>query len=168
MCGHWYPNEAYCATTSGVGADSAGPVTEAGFFAAFLAGAFANFARADFLGAAFWTATVAATFFAALAGAVFTAAFFTAAFLAATRSCAAAAALFAAHRFFVAAMIRFKPSSLIRRLALGNSGTAAAFLPLWNAAHRFFCAAAILALAATLKVRFGMAFFETTGLPNRT
>lgn len=87
-------NEAYCATTSGVGADPAGPVTEADFFAAFLTGALTAFAVADFLGAAIWTAT----FFVAFLGAVFATAFFTAAFLAATDSCAAAAALFAAHR----------------------------------------------------------------------
>jgi hypothetical protein len=49
----------------------------------------------------------------------------------------------------------------MRRLALGNSGTTATFLPLWNAAHRFFCAAVILALAATPRIRFGAAFLAT-------
>src|ERR1019366_4499355 len=126
--------------------------TEAAFFAAFLTGAFAAFAGADFRGAAFWTPTLAATFLAAFDGVGFTAAFLTVAFLAATGSGFAAAALFAAHRFFVAAMILFKPSSLMRRFAFGNSGTAATFLSLWNAAHRFFCAAAILALASALEV----------------
>ena len=150
-------NGAYCATTSGVGANSAGPVAGAFFLATLLTGAFAAFAGADFLGAALWTTTLAAT--------VFTAAFLTVAFLAATGSGFAAAALFAAHRFFVAAMIRFKPSSLMRRFAFGNSGTAATFLPLWNAAHRFFCAAAILALAVTLIIRFGAASVATTGPP---
>ena len=154
-------NEAYCTTTSGVGADPAVP----DFFAAFLTGAFAAFAGADFLGAASWTATLAATYFNAF-GAVFPAAFLTAAFLAATGSGFAAAALFAAHRFFVAAMIRFKPSSLMRRLAFGNSGTAATVVPLWNAAQRFFCAAAILALAAMLNTRFGAASWAATGPPN--
>ena len=94
--------ETYCATTAGVGADPAGPATEAVFFGVFLTGAFAG---ADFLGAA-WTATLAATFFAAIAGAVFTAAFLTAAFLATTGSGFAAAAVFDAHRCFVAAMKR--------------------------------------------------------------
>jgi hypothetical protein len=107
---------------------------------------------------------LAATFFAAFAGAAFTAAFLLAAFLAATGS-GFAAARFAAHHFFVAAMILFKPSSLMRRFAFGSAGAEAAFLPLWNAAHRFFCAVAILALAATLKIRFGAAFLATTGLP---
>jgi hypothetical protein len=138
-------------------------VTEDDFFVAFLSGAFGAFAGADFLGAAFGTAALAATFFAAFARAVSTAAFLTAAFLAATGSGFAAAALFAAHRYFVAAMIRFKPSSLMRRFAFGTSGTATALLPLWNAAHRFFCPAAIPALAATLKVRFGVALLATTG-----
>lgn len=151
---------AYRATSSGVGADSAAPVTEADFFAGFLTGAFAVLAEADILGATFWTAT----FFAAFAGAVFTAALLTALFLAATGSGFAVAARFAAHRLFVAAMIRFKPSSLRRRFAFGSAGAAATFLPLWNVAHRFFCAAAILALAAALKIRFGVAFLATTGL----
>jgi hypothetical protein len=108
-------------------------VTEAVLFGVFLPGAFDAFAGADFRGAAFWTATLAATF---VAGAAFTAAFLAGAFLAAG-SGFAAAALFAAHRFFVAAAIR--------------------------------------ALAATLKIRFGVAFLATpsadatlrTGLVNR-
>src|ERR1022692_5074210 len=155
----------YCSTTSNVGAASAAPVvTETDFFAAFLTGTLTAFAGADFLGAAFCTATLAATFFAAFAGAVFTAASLTVAFLAATGSGFAAAALFAAHRFFVAAMIRFMPSSLMRRFAFGASGAADALVPLWNAAHRFFCAAAILALAAPLNIRFGAAFLAATGL----
>ncbi len=117
-------NEAY-ATTAGVGADSAAPVvTEAAIFAAFLAGAFATFAGADFLGVAFWTTT----FFATFAGEVFTAAFLTRTFLASIGSGFAAAAFFAAQRFFVAATIRFMPSSLMRRFAFGRSGAAAASL----------------------------------------
>jgi hypothetical protein len=136
-------------------------VTEAGFLEAFLTGAFAALAVADFVDAAFWTAT----FFADFAGAVLAAAFLTVAFLAATGSGFAAAALFAAYRFFVAAMILFKPSSLMRRFGFGNSGADVTFLPLWSAAHRFFWATAILALAATLNIRFGAAFWATTGLP---
>ena len=46
-------------------------MTEDDFFAAFLSGAFGAFAGADLLGAAFGTATLAASFFAAFAGVVF-------------------------------------------------------------------------------------------------
>ncbi len=60
-----------------------------------------------------------APFFAAFAGAAFTAAFLTAGFFLAAFSGCALAALAAAQRFFVAAMIRFIPSALMRRFAFG-------------------------------------------------
>src|ERR1700722_1834061 len=57
----------------------------------------------------------------------------------------------AAHRFFVAATMRARPSALILRLAWGS--TTFSFVAL-KAAHLFFCANAMRLRAAALMVRF--------------
>ena len=65
-----------------------------------------------------------------------------------------AAAFCNRQRFFVAAMIRFKPSGLIRRFGLGAFTLACAGFDSPRAfAHRAFCAAAILRRAAALVFR---------------
>ena len=57
------------------------------------------------------------------------------------------AARTAAHRFFVAAMIAFRPAALSLRLGFGGAA-----LAVFNAAHRFLCAAAIRLRADALSV----------------
>ena len=98
-------NDAYCATTSGVGGGPAAAVGRgfagAGFLAAFLTRAFVTFAGEDFLTAPFRTVT--------LAGAFLPAPF-------------AASARFSAHRFLVAATIAALPALLSLRLAFGAFG----------------------------------------------
>ena len=59
-------------------------------------------------------------------------------------------ARYSAHRFFVAATIRFRPAALILRLLVGAAAFAAAFV----SAQRFRCAAAILRRPAALILRF--------------
>jgi hypothetical protein len=120
----------------------------------------AFFATADFFlatvftGAAFLTAAAFLTnalFFTAFAGA---APFFRAAFFASTLSIAAlASARFSAHRFFVAAIILFKPSGLIFLFAVGASGAGAADFSLSPLilAHRSFCASLIRSRTAALR-----------------
>jgi hypothetical protein len=89
-----------------------------------------------------------------LAAAFFATTFFGAAFFAVDGS--ALAAFANRQRFFVAAMIRFIPSSLIRGLGFGAStaaGTDGSDSPL-IAAHRFFWPAAIRRRAAAEILRF--------------
>jgi len=96
--------------------------------------------------------------------------FFTAAFL--TRAPVFAGADFTAalckrQRFFVAAMILFMPSALIRRLGFGGSGIAGAggsILPV-ILAHRAFCARAIFLRDAAvnfLRLRTGASGMTAT------
>jgi len=118
-------------------------------------GAGALFFPADFL--------TGATFFNALVDGAFTAAFFPATFLGAA-SADFAAALCRRHRFFVAAMILFMPSALIRRLGLGVFSVAGggAISPL-TLAHRTFCARAIFfrdAALNLLRLRMGASGVE--------
>jgi hypothetical protein len=81
-------------------------------------------ALSDLLTAAFLTG---ALFFTVLAGNAVPADFLSAVFLGlACFSAAASAARFNPHRFLVAAMILFMPSSLIRRFGVGGSGVAGA------------------------------------------
>src|ERR1039458_6699875 len=114
-----------------------------------------------------------AAFFAAFVGATFTAAFLTAVFFVTAFFVGAFAAAFCKRqRFFVAAMILFIPSSLIRRFGLGASGVAGAGgsdSPL-ILAHRFLCAIAILRRAAAEILCFrgvpsGLAA-DSAGLPD--
>src|ERR1039458_9441673 len=81
-----------------------------------------------------------AAFFAAFVGATFTAAFLTAVFFVTAFFVGAFAAAFCKRqRFFVAAMILFIPSSLIRRFAFGAlAGADGSDSPL-ILAHRFLC-----------------------------
>lgn len=140
-------NEAYCATTSGGGADSAAP----DFLAAFLTGAFAGFAGAAFFGAAFRTAAFGATFFV-FGGAAFIDGFLVTGFWTAG-SRFAAAALFAAHRFFVAAIIAAFPAADSLRFGFKGSGLTGADLDSgWSLAlaHLLRCASPIRFRAAAL------------------
>jgi hypothetical protein len=112
-----------------------------------------------------------AAFFAAFVGATFTAAFLTAVFFVTAFFAGAFAAAFCKRqRFFVAAMILFIPSSLIRRFAFGAlAGAGGSDSPL-ILAHRFLCAIAILRRAAAEILCFrgvpsGLAA-DSAGLPD--
>jgi hypothetical protein len=88
--------------------------------------------------------------FAAFAGAIFTAAFLTVAFV--TGAFAFAASAFCKRqRFFVAAMILFMPSSLIRRLGFWVP----ARLVLATRISRHLCPSALLSLSHTLPCSSG-------------
>jgi hypothetical protein len=89
-------------------------------------------------------AAAGTVFLAAFIGGCFAAFYFPAAF-----SRCALAALTAAHRFFVASMIRFRPAALSLRLGFGAScvGGSVAFLA---AAHLLRCASAMAFLPAAL------------------
>jgi len=132
-------NDAYCATASGVGADSAAPVGSAVTRAAILAGACAVVARADFFGAAFLTAPLVGAFltvFFAFAVGAFAAIFLTAIFFRATFFgvaflAAAGCVVFVApvdsartraQRALVAAMIAFLPAADSFRFGFSGSG----------------------------------------------
>ena len=110
-------------------------------------------AGADFFTTAFLAGPA---FFAFFADGAFTATFFPAAFLEATFFAGAdfAAALCKRQRFFVAAMILFMPSALIRRLGLGGFAVVAdgsSISPL-ILAHRAFWAKAIFLREAALNL----------------
>ena len=155
-------NAVYCATASGVDADSAagegGAVTGTDFFAAFLTVGL-DFAGADFFGADFFTAAflAGALFFTTFAGAFFTTAFLTAPFFVAAGFGLAVAAFFAAHRFFKAATIAALPALLSLRLGLGASSGVAGSDCFFAEAHRFRWASAIRARPAALILCLGFA-----------
>lgn len=138
------------------GACEGAALVESVLGAAFLTGAF-------FLAAALRAGAFTAAF---LAGAFLGAG---AAFLAVADFALAASARFRAHRFLVAAMILFNPSSLIRRFggdALAGAGVDGCDCPR-NLAHLAFCAKAIFRRApALILLRFGEAVSEVAaGVP---